>query len=217
MVFKCPNGHEVRTTYDKWRKHHNCPICEKNPYKKIGDIQVKPKKSGVKRVLALDQATKVSGFAIFDDEELVVYNTFTTDDTLDAVERINIIKNWVYNMIVNWKVDCVILEDIQLQQFGNKNTNNIEGVTTYKTLSHLQGVLLDLLFESKIEYYTVYSSVWRSVCDIKGKTRTDKKRSAQLKVKEWYNVTVSNDEADAICIGRYLVKRQAQMNKMLSW
>ena len=65
--------------------------------------------------------------------------------------------------------------------------------------------------ENKIEYSIVPSATWRSYCKITGKTRTDKKRSCQLKIKEWYKISVSEDEADAICIGRYgtnLVSKQ---------
>ena len=38
--------------------------------------------------------------------------------------------------------------------------------------------------------YTVVSSVWRKECGIKGKTRTDKKRGAQLRVKDLYQIDV---------------------------
>ncbi|MBQ6628119.1 MAG: hypothetical protein IJH65_04805 [Methanobrevibacter sp.] len=35
-------------------------------------------------------------------------------------------------------------------------------------------------------------------------SRSDKKKSMQLLVKKWYDVSVSNDEADAIGIGKYV-------------
>ena len=44
---------------------------------------------------------------------------------------------------------------------------------------------------------------WRAHCQVKGKTRADKKRSLQLLVKDWFDVSVTEDEADAIGIGKY--------------
>lgn len=102
-------------------------------------------------------------------------------------------------MVDKWSPDKVILEDIQLQKFGEANN---EGVITYKKLAHLQGVLSNYFYERKIPFEIIAPSTWRSFSEIKGKTRTDKKKNAQLKVKRFYDVSVTQDEADAILIGR---------------
>jgi hypothetical protein len=52
-------------------------------------------------------------------------------------------------------------------------------------------------------YSIVPSATWRAHVEIKGKTRQDKKKSAQLKVKRFYDISVTQDEADAILLGRY--------------
>ena len=39
------------------------------------------------------------------------------------------------------------------------------------------------------------------------KNRADQKRAAQVKVKGWHNENVTQDEADAICIGKYLTEK----------
>jgi hypothetical protein len=105
-------------------------------------------------------------------------------------------------MISSWRADRVVIEDIQLQNFEEENLNTI-GVTTFKALAHLQGVLIDLFYENKISYKIAHTGTWRKHIGVKGKSRTDKKKSAQLIVKELYQRDVSQDEADAICIGRY--------------
>ncbi len=51
MEFECPNGHSNFYTFDYWRKHRNCPVCQENKYIKINDRA--PKKKGF-RVLAFD-------------------------------------------------------------------------------------------------------------------------------------------------------------------
>ncbi len=166
--------------------------------------------------MALDQATTTSGWAIFDDGVLINYGAITFN-SFNTDERISELKQWLISMISNWTPDLIGLEDIQLQQFGAKNSDNVEGVTTYKVLAHLQGVLQNLLYEDKSTYEIIHVSVWRKHCNILGKTRADKKKSAQLKIKQWYDVSVTQDEADAICIGKYLSEVLIKKNRMLVW
>lgn len=215
LHLQCPEGHQVYTSYKKWRRGFECPNCQSNPLKNL-DQKIICKKPNTKRVLAIDDATTTSGWAVFDDNVLIKYGKITMTQA-SAVERISITKQWLASMIVNWSPDLVGIEDIQLQQFGEKNSNNVEGVTTYKVLAHLQGVLENYLFENNMNYEIVHTATWRAHCDIKGKSRTDKKKSAQLKVKDWYDIQVTQDEADAICIGKYLSETNSKKNTLIQW
>lgn len=98
-------------------------------------------------------------------------------------------------MIANWKPDHIALEGIQFEQ-------NF-GVTVFQTLARLQGILMECCYEQHIEFTICPTNTWRNRVGVKGRTRTDKKRSAQLIIKEKYDVTATEDEADAILIGEY--------------
>lgn len=102
-------------------------------------------------------------------------------------------------MIENWKPNLVALEDIQLQK-GEYGENN---VVTFKKLAHLQGVLKNYLYENGIPYIVVPPATWRNHSNVLGKTRTDRKRSAQLKVESLFDIKATQDEADAILLTRY--------------
>lgn len=211
----CPKGHSVFIPYGQWRKDKSCPICnaaQKN-IQKVDEVARKPKKGT--RVLAIDQATYVSGWAIFDDDVLIQYSHFKLED-LDTATRIHKMKEWLLNMISNWKPDHIAFEDIQLQTFGG-NKYSETGVTTYKVLAQLLGVLIETCVEHNIKYEVVHSAKWRSGCGVTGKSRTDKKRSAQLKVENWYDIKPTQDEADAICIGRYTIKNIIKDNTLIVW
>ena len=196
LQVKCPEGHDCFVSYNKWRKGtFECPICKQNQYYKTDNIATK--KKGY-RILAFDQASITSGWSVFDGETLIKYGKWTSDGT-HSTERIAKTKYWVAGMIQKWAPDQVILEDIQLQKFNDAS----EGVTTYKKLAHLQGVLKNYLYEQQIAYTLVSPATWRAYSEIKGKTRQDKKKNAQLKVKRFYDVSVTQDEADAILIGRW--------------
>lgn len=212
MSFICPEKHEVSITYRTWREHHECPICNLSLYKPVDKII--PKGKVKHRILALDDATHNTGWSIFDDENLIKYGVFTTNYSTE-VERIEALKQWLVNMIYTWQPTDVVIEDIQLQKDDFNNADTVQNLTTYKILAHLQGVLQNTLYELKVPFEVVYASVWRKAVDIKGRYRADKKKSAQLKVNQWYGLNVTDDEADAICIGRYYYKKVKP--KIIKW
>lgn len=219
IEFICPNGHQVITTYAVWRARHSCPICD-NPKLELSQ-KVIPKKKGVFRILALDQATHDTGWSIFDGNTVIKFGVFTTTGELNA--RINQLKIWLANMLTIWKPDKIIMEDIQLQEnkqgrnWENDTGDHVMNVNTFKTLAQLQGVLADYLYEQKTRYEFVHTGVWREKCGITGKYRADKKKSAQLKVLEWFDLSVTNDEADAICIGYYGTAAEKKNTQLLDW
>lgn len=209
MNFKCPEGHMNYISLEKWRRNYKCPTCTANPYK--NDISVTSTKKNGFRILALDQASITSGWAIFDDENLIAHGTWTSEGQ-HSVERISQTKGWMINMILKWKPNLIIFEDIQLQ----KSEEGQDNVTTFKKLAALQGVLKNYCFETGLPYKIVYPATWRSFNEIKGKNRTDRKRNAQLKIKRIYDISVSNDVADAILIGRWAAN-ESKANKMISF
>jgi Holliday junction resolvasome RuvABC endonuclease subunit len=206
LIFECSEGHRVYNTWKKIRTKRDCPICAQNQLKDI-ENNIIPKKSNEFRVLALDQATKISGWAIFSNEKLIKYGTFETQ-LENEIQRDIQIKNWLINIIKNWGIDFVALEGVQYEERF--------GVTTFATLARLQGILMSLLEEMEVQYTICHTATWRNFCQVKGKTRADKKKSMQLKVKEWYDITVNNDCADAIGIGHYAVNK-TKKPKIESW
>lgn len=202
MDFQCPNGHENYFTFDYWRRHRECPICKSNRYYRMNDSA--PKSKGF-RILAFDQASGTSGWAVYDDQELIKYGAWTSDGN-HSTEKIMKTKNWVANMIQMWKPDLVIFEDIQLQ----KTERGEEQVLTFKKLAHLQGVLKNYCYENGYIFKIVPPATWRVHSQVKGTNRTDKKKSAQLIVKKLYDMNVTQDEADAILIGRWAAHDRKQ-------
>ena len=54
--------------------------------------KVPKKKIETNRVLALDAATGITGYALFDDDTLIYYGIFKADKDLPADARINSVK-----------------------------------------------------------------------------------------------------------------------------
>lgn len=206
MVFKCPCGHENSYTFEFWRKNKECPVCASG---KINlSTSDKPPKKKDFRVLAFDQAIHTSGWSVFDGEELIKYGHHTSNG--NSVEaRLSQTRQWVINMIYIWNPDLITFEDIQLQR-----SDGVEQVITYKKLAWLQGVLFNYCYENGFKYKVVSPSTWRSFNKIKGSTKTDKKRNAQFKIEQLFNVSATQDEAEAVLIGRWAALNQ-QANKII--
>lgn len=206
LKFKCPEGHEFISSWGKVRDKFNCPICKKNSVFSAPIIKPKPKNKV--RTLAIDQATLISGFAIFDGEDLVHYGTFEVNDSKEII-RIHKIKEWLISMVENWKPDFIVLEDIIYDQ--------MKGVITYRTLARLQGVLSECCYDLNIDFEIVPAATWREYCKVKGKKRQDKKKSMQLIAHDKYNVNVSEDIADAIGIGLYGSSHYKKQTEIIQW
>lgn len=211
LEMECPVGHRQKQTYANWRKHMLCEQCMAGDPYKIKKNKVPIKKIDTQRILALDAATNISGYSIYDDGVLVSYGTYKTDSSKNIEQRINEFKKWLQAIIENIEPDFVGLEDIQLQ-----NHNGFQNVETYKVLARLQGVIVDTLFEECVDHDLCYSSQWRKYCGVSdGGKRENLKKMAQEKVKIWYGQDCTQDEADAICIGKYFV--HLLKNSKSSW
>lgn len=159
-------------------------------------------------LLALDQASRTSGWSVFDDDgSLVDSGTFTCAQD-DFGERLYKITLSVEQLIARYHITEVAIEDIQLQ--GSVGNN----VVTYKKLAEVYGVLEEKLTEWEIPYQAVFSSTWKSSLGIKGRSRPEQKKNAQLYVQNTYDKKVSQDESDAICIGSYIMKEK---NSSFNW
>ena len=212
MQFQCPKGHNVFATWKRLRSKLECPECAKQQVIN-NDSSVLPKPVGVRRVLALDQASHTTGFAIFDNDKLVRYGSYNT--TLnDEVARYSIIKSWVKSMVREWRPDYVAIEGIQFQEEGGGAKM---GVTVFQTLARLQGVIMTAVYDQGIPFEVCPTNTWRHACGVRGKTRADRKRSMQMIVREKYGVSVSDDESDAIGIGLYITQYINKNTSTSNW
>ena len=212
LTYECPEGHKVYVPWKKMRNKLVCPICKTNSLI-IQSDKVLPKSNGVYRILTLDQATHSTGYAIFDNGALVYYGVFQTNLSTE-IERFSLIKSWLISMITNWKPDYIGLEGIQYQ---DEASGQKMGITVFQTLARLQGILMETCFSAKIPFEVCPTNTWRHACGVKGKSRVDRKRSMQLLVKKWYDITVSDDESDAIGIGRYLTSLVNKNTQAENW
>lgn len=149
------------------------------------------------RLLALDQASRVTGVAIFDDDKLVKYGTFEIKSNQELGKRLTQFLENLDKLCAAYHFDAVVYEDIQLQM-GN--------VETYRRLAYIQAMILFWCEKNEKNLYCLSPSHWRKVLKDKygmswGRKRVEQKQTAIDFIQEHYEKEVDSDTADAICIG----------------
>lgn len=161
------------------------------------------------KLLALDPSTKSTGVAVFDEEKLVFYDCLCEDD-LNVLNRITNMVNKIEKIVIKYKPDTVVTEEILLTDVNNNQQ-------VFKALMYLQAAIALSLnkFNLKIDKFFIASN-WRKTVGIKtgrGVYRDALKKASMKLVKEHYGIDVNNDVSDSICIGiSYLKKQDEEFN-----
>lgn len=194
LQLTCNKGHNMQSNFRNVRDDRfKCPYCEgKNSLGALITNKEPPNKNG-KRIVSIDNATKNAGIAVFDNGKLVHQELKTfTGETIDRLLQNR--KFLVDTVSKKWQADLVILEDIQMQ-------NNVQ---LFKTLAMLLGNAQTALKENSVNYKIIPSSTWRSHFMINGKRIADKAQAIEL-VRQMYGITVQDDIAEAILLGKYAI------------
>ena len=175
-----------------------------------------------KYVLALDQSTQITGWALYKDyKELVHYGKIEPKGEL--INRVISLRDWVKKLVIGLKDNNqdieIVIEEIQLQNIPG--TNREGNVATFKKLAYVQAILLELAEDLKISYKIMASSSWKSSCGVRGSKRAEQKQNAQKFVTEKFNIKATQDESDAICIGyAYCMEernKQLESDEGINW
>lgn len=165
-------------------------------------------------ILSLDLSTHSSGWAIFQDTQLVDYGCILSSST-DLIKRIYIMTEGIKNILNKNDIDKIIVEEVR-PDLGNGNLN------THRALMYLQAGLEFLIHDNfkKIPIEYIYPSSWRADCGIKNgrgvKRSTLKELDIQF-VEQNYNIKVNDDIADAICIGHSQIHKKEKDYGELNW
>lgn len=149
-----------------------------------------------KYILGLDPSTKATGYSIFKNSELIDHGVITAGSA-NLYNRIDKIISELNDILKKYPVNECIIEDVLPEDV--KYNDNV-----FKPLMYLQGFLCHLLNKYNIKPSFYYASEWRKRCGIKtgaGIKRESLKPKDMNFVKKMYDLTVGDDEADAICIG----------------
>ena len=145
------------------------------------------------RMISIDPSTKASGVATFDDGKLIDFDLFKCNDT-DVESRIHKMGAALLDYLKKQKPDMIYIEHPQ----GHGKNVALVGM-----ICELLGIVRAYAIARKIEYKELSPTVWRKYCGFNQgkKTRQELKQMSIDYVKEHFDITVSDDVADAVSLG----------------
>ena len=143
-------------------------------------------------ILSIDASTKSSGCAIFEENKLIHYECITASGS--DKQKMN---NRIKELVNQYHPTVAVMEDVMPQDVKHNQA-------VYKALIYLQAIIVMTLYDLGIETTLYTASHWRSVVGIhtgRGIKRDELKQVSINLVKQKYNITVNDDQADGINIG----------------
>lgn len=155
-----------------------------------------------KILIALDESTTCTGYAVFDDDELIEHGIFSFKSK-DVLERVSLIMEEIEELIKTYKPDNMVIEDVQITM----------NAATAKSLLGLQFMIEVYAHRNNISCETYRTTKWRKILGLSNSRSLDRKAKKQETidyVKDKYRIDVlKDDESDAVAIGTaYLLERR---------
>lgn len=147
----------------------------------------------MQKILAFDQSTKISAYSLFIDGKYVECDCIDLHKMKDTSERVRAMGVELCKVIEKYNPDKVVMEEVAQQS----------NPLTLKLLARIQGVIIGFCAAHNISTYIVEPSKWRSTLDFKqgsGVKRAELKEQAINHIKDVYDLELSEDCCEAICI-----------------
>lgn len=145
-------------------------------------------------ILALDQSTKLTGWAWYQDDQCVQYGAIDLSRNEDPAGRFIAMCEAVVDLIKEVRPGFLVMEGVAFQR----------NAAALIELAQLQGVIIGACLRYQIEFYIYPPSSWRKELGFaqgKGIKREDLKRQAVAYVKELLGREEPEDVSEAVCIG----------------
>lgn len=146
------------------------------------------------KILAFDQASAITGWALFVDGKLECSGKINLQKVKDKTERHKQMNIATIGLLEAMKPDYVMIEDV----YVGVNAQSIITITRY------QGLIMGFCNCHNIPSELILPTTWRKILGFtqgRNTGRAQLKKQAQEYVQRHFDLNVTQDEADAICIG----------------
>lgn len=146
-------------------------------------------------VLAFDQSTNKSGYSVYNNGKLIDYGLIDKHKIKNSYNRLVQMGLAISHKIAEIKPDAVVAEDV----FDQKNR------ITLVVLARLQGMIMYACTMDNIQLHIFSPSSWRKLLGFKqggNVKRADLKQQAIDYVQHHFGLELSEDVAEAVCIGK---------------
>ena len=152
------------------------------------------------KILSLDTSSKITGYAIFNDGELIRYSSIDKSNIKDGEERMRDMVKCLIALIEREAPDVVVIEETVV-------TRNPQ---TQRMLSMILGVVFGVCVTNHFNYCSLRPTQWRKAVRGDDEKLPRKREELKLwsidKVAELFDINdISDDISDAILIGQAFI------------
>lgn len=151
------------------------------------------------KLVTIDASTQKTGIAYFCNGEYVEHRLLDYSENKNMESRFISMSKGVWDILDEYSPNLIYIEETYL-------ANNPQ---TSKILTRLQGVVYAWCINNDCDFNTIRPTSWRSAIGMKqGKNikRKQLKEQSTNYILDKYGLNVTDDEADAICIGDAVLK-----------
>lgn len=152
------------------------------------------------KILSLDTSTKVTGYAVYNDGELVRYSSIDKSEIKDGDVRLRLMISELITLVEREAPDTVVVEETVV-------TRNPQ---TQRMLSMILGAVLGVCVSYNFNYCALRPTQWRKA--VRGddeklpRKRDELKKWSINKVNELFGIQdIGDDISDAILIGQAFI------------
>lgn len=156
------------------------------------------------RIIAFDQSTVVTGYAVFENESLIAHGVIDRHKEGDLLIRAHQMWQEIDTLLRDVRPDAIVFEGVALQ-------NNAQVLIK---LGNLQGHIMASAWSLGIPFSSYLPTQWRKKLGFHqggGVKRSDLKKQAVELVEDTYGIHVREDEAEAVAIGLAYLKEQKEI------
>lgn len=150
------------------------------------------------KTISIDSSTNKTGYAVWVDGKFQRSGLIDVSKIKDVNKRLPEMMKEITTLLSNEKADLVYVEEMNV-------TRNAQ---VARFLVRLQGAIQYWAVINGKWFETIQPTKWRKYVDLQSKSRKreDMKQAAIDYIKKNYDLTVNDDEAEAICIGEAVMK-----------
>lgn len=157
------------------------------------------------KILSLDTSTKVSGYAVYDDNDLIYYSSIDKSSIKDSELRMMAMVSGIFILMQQYKPDVVAIEEMVVPR----------NPQTQRMLTLILGAVYGQCLQAGIRYCSLRPTQWRAAVKDK-KEKLPRKRDGLKawsisKVNNLFNISGIDDNiSDSILIGQAYINMKRE-------
>lgn len=151
------------------------------------------------KLVTIDGSTQKTALTLFVNGEYKNHTLLDFSKDKDMKSRFKSMTKGIWECLNIYMPDIIYIEETYMSR----------NAQTMKILTRLQGIVYAWCFNNDCEFNTILPTQWRKYLKFtqsKGAKRQQLKEQSIKYVLENYNLEVTDDEADSICIGDAVIK-----------